>query len=218
MFFSYIVNINQLLDPELYKLTIKKSQKIAWFVSNCDAESKRDILAKKIQQHIPIDIYGKCGPLKCDPPTNTSDDNPCIKLIDNYKFYLSFENSLWQDYVTEKLFNVMANNFVIPIVYGGANYSQFVPPKSYINANDFVNVNDLVNYLQYLDEHPDEYIKYFWWLKHYRIVCQNEMTKFCELCVKLHEPNAMISHKFYHDIDGWWFRQAKKMKKPNIIF
>jgi hypothetical protein len=53
-----------------------------------------------------------------------------------YKFYLSFENSVCEDYVTEKFWKVLDYS-IIPVVLGGANYSKFAPTKSYINARDF---------------------------------------------------------------------------------
>jgi alpha-1,3-fucosyltransferase len=51
----------------------------------------------------------------------------------NYKFYLSFENSLCRDYVTEKFWKVLMYD-VVPIVYGAANYSLLAPAKSFINV------------------------------------------------------------------------------------
>ena len=36
------------------------------------------------------------------------------KLVQGYKFYLSFENNLCQDYVTEKFWNAMRRN-VVPV-------------------------------------------------------------------------------------------------------
>ena len=42
-----------------------------------------------------------------------------------YKFYLSFENSLCVDYITEKLWRILYFN-VVPVVLGAADYSQFV--------------------------------------------------------------------------------------------
>lgn len=54
----------------------------------------------------------------------------CLKRIEKkYKFYLSFENSLCPDYVTDKLFRILKLN-VIPIGFGVLNYSTVVPPKS----------------------------------------------------------------------------------------
>lgn len=198
---------------------MRKTKKIAWFVSNCKTESKREQLARQLKQYMPIDVYGNCGLLQCKRNINftTLENDPCLKLLNNYKFYLSFENSLWDDYVTEKFFNAI-QTFTIPIVYGGANYSKFAPPKSYINANDFTTVKELANYLHYLDANPDEYVKYFWWKNYYEIVVDTPMEKFCSLCKKLHEPNALKVQKIYHDLDGWWNDKAKKIIKPLIVF
>ena len=51
----------------------------------------------------------------------------------NYKFYLSFENSLCVDYITEKFWKVLAYD-VVPVVMGDGNYSRDAPPKSFINV------------------------------------------------------------------------------------
>lgn len=174
-------------------------------------------MVKELQKYMSVDIFGSCGPLKCNRVTNQSENDPCRQMLDNYKFYLSFENSLWEDYVTEKLFNVMTR-FIIPIVYGGANYSHFVPPHSVIDANGFGSVKKLAEYLIYLDTHPEDYVKYFWWHNHYKVVPDAPMIKFCSLCIKLHEPNVTETHKVYHDIDGWWNKKPKKMTKPLIVF
>jgi alpha-1,3-fucosyltransferase len=57
-------------------------------------------------------------------------------LESTYKFYLSFENTVCPDYVTEKLFKILAHD-VVPVVYGGADYTQQAPPISYIDARKF---------------------------------------------------------------------------------
>ena len=59
-----------------------------------------------------------------------------MEIAESYHFYLSFENSLCEDYVTEKLFRALDSDLV-PVVMGGANYSKIVPPKSVINVQDF---------------------------------------------------------------------------------
>lgn len=65
-----------------------------------------------MEKYIVIDIYDKCGTLTC-PKSKIGD---CLKNIEkHYKFYLSFETSLCQDYVIEKLYNILAMN-IIPIV------------------------------------------------------------------------------------------------------
>ena len=42
------------------------------------------------------------------------------------------------------------NYNILPVVLGGANYSQIAPPKSYIDTKDFSNPKELESYLNYL--------------------------------------------------------------------
>jgi hypothetical protein len=68
-------------------------------VSNCNERNNRQQYARELSKHISVDIYGKCGTLKC------SSTNACRALINkDYKFYLAFENSNCKDYITEKIF------------------------------------------------------------------------------------------------------------------
>ena len=52
------------------------------------------------------------------------------------KFYLSLENSLCKDYITEKFWKILPYN-VIPIVLNGVNMTNIVPKHSYIDIKDF---------------------------------------------------------------------------------
>lgn len=50
----------------------------------------------------------------------------CYALIESdYYFYLAFENSFCEDYVTEKILTA-TQHYAVPVVYGGANYSRYV--------------------------------------------------------------------------------------------
>ena len=43
-----------------------------------------------------------------------------------YKFYFAFENSICQDYITEKFFNIFATNTgPIPIALGGTKQLEY---------------------------------------------------------------------------------------------
>ena len=70
-----------------------------------------------------VDVFGKCGPNKC-PGTNSGVvSGECGRLLEReYMFYLAFENSKCDDYVTEKFF-ATAKMDIVPIVMGGSNYS-----------------------------------------------------------------------------------------------
>ncbi|XP_037803091.1 alpha-(1,3)-fucosyltransferase C-like [Penaeus monodon] len=171
----------------------------AWFVSNCYSHSKRERIVKGLQKYIKVDIYGKCGPLEC-PRAST---RLCYQMLEkNYKFYLSFENSLCKDYVTEKLFSVLKYN-VVPVVYGLANYALIAPPGSYIDALSFPSVESLAKYLKYLDGNDTAYNEYFRWKGQYTIDngWSNTAQGFCDLCKKLHQDSTP---KVYRDIKDWF--------------
>lgn len=97
----------------------------AWFVSHCDAQSMRLNYVKQLNDYLAfhghrVDIYGKCGNLSC--PLGHIQE--CYALIEtDYYFYLSFENSFCEDYVTEKLLHAV-EHFAVPVVYGGADYTR----------------------------------------------------------------------------------------------
>lgn len=173
----------------------KKNKKIAWFVSHCGVPSKRDILAQNISKLMKVDIYGKCGNHVCDKNNSTD----CYDMVEaDYKFYLSFENSVCKDYVTEKLYYIFRKN-VIPIVYGGADYAIVAPPHSVIDVQKYDTVKELVDYLKYLDENPKEYLKYFEW-KNFYYIDTTQQTTLCQLCKQLNEPRKSI---FYEDVVEW---------------
>ena len=82
----------------------------------------------------------------------------------DYYFYLSFENSICADYVTEKFFNAMTKN-IVPIVFGGTDYhgSAGAPPHSHINAfKDFKDPKQLALYLHSLIEDHEKYAESTW--------------------------------------------------------
>ena len=84
-------------------------------------------------------MFGACGSGKCkDCPATVERD---------YMFYLSFENSLCDHYVTEKLWQWLKKD-IIPIVMGQNNYSAIAPPHSVINAMDFPEPKELATHLR----------------------------------------------------------------------
>lgn len=113
------------VPKELLSILKGKSEAAAWFVSNCFSKSNREQLAEDLQSELikyglKIDVFGDCGKLKC-PRTN---EEMCDRLVEkHYYFYLAFENSLSEDYVTEKILRGLQYS-AIPIVYGGANYTR----------------------------------------------------------------------------------------------
>jgi glycoprotein 3-alpha-L-fucosyltransferase/alpha-1,3-fucosyltransferase len=132
---------------------------VAWFVSRCPTQSKRESYFEELRKYISIDVYGKCGNLTCDDNQHASSDQCVNRLLDgqnSYKFYLSFENSVCEDYVTEK-FNKVLLARVIPVVMGAFEYSKMVPSESFIDVRDYKSPKDLADFLHYLNNNDDAY-------------------------------------------------------------
>jgi len=177
------------LDDE----SLAKKKLIAGMISNCDPNSQRLQYISLMKNYTEVDIYGRCGPLKCDRKKN------CYRLFgEQYKFFLAFENSFCVDYVTEKAFQPLRYGMV-PIVRGGGDYSQIFPRGSYINTQNFSSVRELVNYLKFLDSNHDEYRKYF----EFRDVYEINGDQICEMCTKIHQSNVELNKKSYPNIYDW---------------
>ncbi|SPP78615.1 alpha-(1,3)-fucosyltransferase C [Drosophila guanche] len=195
-------------DTSASRLWRGKTKMAAWFVSHCKTLSRRENLTAALQEHIEVDVYGKCGPLSC-----TRGDSHCDEMLDtDYMFYLAFENSLCEDYVTEKLYGVLERH-IIPVVFGGADYTRFLPPHSYIDANRFDSALELAEHMRFVANDMEEYTSYFWWREHYRMV---NVSPFCDLCARLHSSAQRHRSQVYGDIESWWFNSCRL--KTNIQF
>ena len=182
----------------------EKKKQIFWLVSDCETDNKREEYAKKLNNYIPVDIYGQCpwketSNITIERGTKKENKEAMANLQNQYKFYLAFENSNCYDYVTEKFFRTLGHG-LIPIVMGGAkNYEKFAPHKSYINVNDYESPEKLAQHLKYLDEHDNAYLKYFNWMNNYDIY---RIPHWCQVCRKLNDFKE--PEKSYSNITEWW--------------
>eukprot|EP00095_Tigriopus_kingsejongensis_P002499 snap_masked-scaffold64_size435223-processed-gene-2.15 protein:Tk02499 transcript:snap_masked-scaffold64_size435223-processed-gene-2.15-mRNA-1 annotation:"hypothetical protein DAPPUDRAFT_41601" len=142
-------------------------------VSNCHTNSERENYANELAKFINVTVMGKCGPMKCKADSKSEDI--CLQELKSYKFYLSFENSICDDYVTEKFFQ-RAQDDILTIVMGGTNYDKVAPPHSHLNVKDFKSPQALAKYLKYLDGNDEEYLSYFWWRDHYRVATDSRAS------------------------------------------
>ncbi|XP_064458860.1 glycoprotein 3-alpha-L-fucosyltransferase A-like [Ornithodoros turicata] len=189
---------------------VTKDRMAAWFVSHCNAHSGRQRFVKHLQKVIDVDIYGACGKHKCTPSRSPA----CYQMLaKKYYFYLSLENSLCRDYVTEKFYNVLAYD-VVPVVMGYANYSAFSPPGSFIDALSFDSPQDLGKYLWNTVHVWKNYSSHFDWKRRYKAVREMHQAA-CGLCEKIYRNNS--SPKVYTDIRKWWFDDGDCWTwKPNV--
>ncbi|KAH8862839.1 Glycoprotein 3-alpha-L-fucosyltransferase A [Schistosoma japonicum] len=185
---------------------VGKSKKVAWFVSNCIPKSPRMQYAKELARHISVDIYGQCGTLTCPKNVSTFLSTPeCLKKIrENYKFYLSFENSLCSEYITEKLYRNALNNDILPIVMGASieEYERVAPPYSFIHVDQFESPAKLAEYLKYLDSNDTAYNEYFAWHGH-GIVHDWDSQPQCAMCLLAHTSD-LFGPYWVPNVARWW--------------
>ncbi|MFC4211323.1 glycosyltransferase family 10 domain-containing protein [Pedobacter lithocola] len=81
------------------------------------------------------------------------------KFIKEYKFVISFENTSYPGYVTEKIFEPLLENCV-PIYWGTELVNRDFNTKRFINCHDFDNFNDVINHILLVDANDDLYVKY----------------------------------------------------------
>ncbi|EFX66743.1 hypothetical protein DAPPUDRAFT_302457 [Daphnia pulex] len=184
-----------------YPHLANRTKMVAWFASHCPTHSQREDYVKELANFVQVDIYGKCGTMECLPRNSQR----CESLLDDYKFYLAAENSLCPDYVSEKFYRALTND-IVPIVYGGADYTDYAPPHSFINLADFASPKDLAAYLKLLASNEALYVEYFQWKKHYAVV-RSPKKGWCDLCAKLNDPHWQSQRKSYEDVAEWWVRK-----------
>lgn len=139
--------------------------------------------------------------------------NADCKAINNYMFYLSFENSNCDEYITEKAWwNAYAKN-AIPVVMGGrkASYNQILPPGSFIHVEDFASPKNLATYLLYLNQSNSELAQYFKWKPRFRIVnehgyFQSDSVHYCRVCEALNYNTRET--KMYGDLERYWVKDV----------
>jgi len=179
----------------------RKTKKVAWISSTCRTSVQREHFVRELSKYIDVDIYGECGSMHC----GTTDECDAIIKRD-YKFILALEHTLCSDFISERLFWTL-NLDAIPIVYGKANYKEFAPHYSYIDANSFQSSKELADFLLMVGSNDNIYQSFFEWKKHLRVE-RFPTNGWCDLCEKIDNPLSAHKRSSYKDINDWWMGHA----------
>ncbi len=182
-------------DPKINYLDGRNKSIIA-VISNC--VSPRLKMVESLMKYIDIDVFGECG-----HKSLCREDECFYSLLKEYKFYLSFENTLCKDYITEKTYRNSLDGDVVPVILSGATLSNpdVIPQGSYIDASKFASAKELADHLIQIGSNPKLYNKLFEWRDHWTttIVKIESTEPSCRICKKLHESNDG-SFKTYEDM------------------
>ncbi len=171
-----------------------RNKSIIAVISNCF--SPRLSMVKALKKYIDIDIFGSCG-----QKSLCRHSDSCWSVLKEYKFYLSFENSICKDYITEKTYLNGYDHGIVPLILSGANLSNpnVVPQGSYIDASKFASAKELADHLIQVGSNPNLYNKLFEWRARWTTTLADTDSLLCRVCKKLHESNDG-SFKTYEDM------------------
>jgi hypothetical protein len=115
------------------------------------------------------------------------------KFQSEYKFSITFENNAYRPeypyYITEKPFESMCVNS-IPIYRGGSKICEDFNTKSFINFHDFKSEDDMIDYIIYLDQNDNEYMKVMeqpWFPNNNQIPDNNKLENIKSFLYKIFE-------------------------------
>ncbi|XP_009070488.1 PREDICTED: galactoside 3(4)-L-fucosyltransferase-like [Acanthisitta chloris] len=174
-----------------------KTKLVAWVISNWKEKSPRVKYYQELRKHIPVDIYGRYHmPLPRDK---------LLPTVSQYSFYLAFENSQHEDYITEKVWRNALSSGTIPVVMGPPrkSYERFLPSESFIHVDDFASAADLAQYLQELSKDPKRYQSHFQWRRWMKPVEVTDWApRFCRACRFLQTTEA--TYHVVHNLSAWF--------------
>ena len=170
---QYMNSLEELQRQPFMSFPEKDKQDIAptmFLQSGCNPPSDRDAYIHELMKYLQVDSYGACLKNKELPnhlksPLTMHDDS-LRDFVGKYKFALTFENAICDDYITEKLWRPLAAG-TVPVYKGAPNILEWLPDKkSAILVDDFESPKDLANYLRQVAENESEYTKYLDFKKH----------------------------------------------------
>ena len=126
---------------------------------NIDLVALRSSIAIEGYKRGILDVYGKGWPEGISIEDSRKGDWRLRKreLMQDYSFNLCFENTIAQNYMTEKIWESI-DNYCLPIYYGeGTNAYEIFPQDSFIDYSKFNNHVDLFDYISKMTD--TEYVK-----------------------------------------------------------
>ncbi|XP_053190085.1 4-galactosyl-N-acetylglucosaminide 3-alpha-L-fucosyltransferase 9-like [Scomber japonicus] len=120
--------------------------------------------------------------------------------ISSCKFYLSFENSIHRDYITETFSGPLTAG-IMPIMFGlpRSNYEDFAPGTSFLHVNEFPDTRRLAEFSLGVDKDNEAFMRYF------------KLCRFlnCEFVHTICQDNDHVGitkdHRAVPDVYKWFF-------------
>ena len=172
-----------------------KTKMAAWVVSNCNATHRNHLVERLEQLGVEVHVAGKCS--KHWKNRFSCSDESCGEELRQFKFYFALENAFCDDYVTYKYYRNGLENNLVPIVLGGADYTdvRLTMPNSYINVQDFASIEQLATHIKTVANDEPLFNSYFKWRLEYKVVLYDWIQHLvCKLCTLSYEGKQLQSN------------------------
>ena len=174
---------NLCLKPDIEKIVATKTKFCCMLVSNPNGRERNEFF-EKLSRYKKVDSGGRYLNNIGYPIENKMD------FINEYKFVLSFENSSYPGYATEKMVEPMMKN-CLPVYWGNPYIDRDFNPKSFINIHDYKTFDDAILEIIRIDSNDEVYRDYL----EQPFFANNKMPQTLE--------NDFISKKIYEPIESF---------------
>lgn len=148
--------VDRHIDPK------KKKNKICMLISSHVNESCREGYLAELMKYVDIDSFGRLYNNRTMKGEDKGWESK-IALYRQYKFVIAFENSILDDYVTEKLYDPLIAG-AVPIYFGAPNITDYLPDAScLVNAAHFSSPKELAEYIELCYRDESRYMQYHKW-------------------------------------------------------
>ena len=150
----------------------KKKRSVAYLYFRCDRQAREHMFALLQGTISGVDSLGACdgsGDYKRHSGSNMETFlarrfsfnfvEEAVRLYEPYKFVISFENTLYNGYITEKLTNAFLAN-AVPVYFGAPDVADYFNNNSFINCMEFPTLEDCARYVKGVDEDDELYMSY----------------------------------------------------------
>lgn len=174
-----------------------KDKTVCWIVSNWNSRYKRVQYYNELKKHIEIKTYGRAF-------GQYITNDQYIKTMSSCKFYLSFENSIFKDYITEKFFRPLELG-AVPVVLGPPreNYEIHAPGDAFLHVDDFPSPKELAERLKHFEQHPDEYMSFFEWRNSFK--AESRQLGVAQACRTCHYLKVQKRYQIFRNLNKWFW-------------
>jgi hypothetical protein len=142
-------NTAKLTEPKQEPDITVKKKFACMVVSNAEAKERIDFF-HQLSKYKKVDSGGRFLNNVGGPVANK------IDFIKEYKFVISFENSSYPGYTTEKLIEPMLVNS-IPVYWGNTDVGRDFNTRSFVHVNRFAGYKEAIDYIIELDKDEEKY-------------------------------------------------------------